>query len=173
MPSVKFSEVRSLLGKHDLLLNNEGPPRDEETEELRQALNAYFDGREAKYCVAGIDIYRYSDMPGVVQRLVPTLFQSIYDVATGLCAEGEKFLFQKGPIKGRFVSTGDGGFQILESPLHAIAFAIFFELALAAYNGFYVFPRLRQIVGALSVRYAITYDTLFEQDGNFFGAAII
>lgn len=173
MPAAKYDDVRNILAEHDADRSIGGLLTLDDTKSLRDTLAEYFSDRETSNCVLGFDIYRYSDMPREAQRVVPTLFRRIYDVASGICRNGERFIFQNTSFEGRFVSTGDGGFQVLETPLHAVLFACFFELALAAYNGFYVLPKLRQLVGSLSVRYAITLDALIEQDGNFFGPAII
>jgi hypothetical protein len=173
MPIAKYDEIRKLILEHDSRRSVDGLIPESEARNLREALASYFGGRESDQCVLGIDIYRYSDMISEAQRLVPTLFREIYNVAVGLCSKGEPFLFQNVQLEERFVSTGDGGFQVLPTPFHAVVFATFFELALASYNGSYVRPKLRRIVGAVSVRYAITFGPLIRQDDNFFGQAII
>ena len=81
--------------------------------------------------------------------------------------------YTKKIIENSFISTGDGGYLIFETPLHAMFFAINFEVVVRSYNSFHLFPRLRKIIGSISLRYAITYDTLFHFDNNFYGSAII
>ena len=140
---------------------------------LRAELAGYFTGKEVPRSVLGIDIYQYSRMPGECQRLVPTLFKLLYDTAWSLCCEKERFIFGSSEPPDAFVPTGDGGFKIFATPLQAIVFAVYFEVGLAAFNGYFLFPALRGMLGALSVRYALTHDLLIEQDNNFYGAAII
>jgi len=93
-----------------------------------------------------------------------------------LCLESNQFIFQhydKKKIEHSFISTGDGGYLILDTPMHAVVFAINFELVVRAYNSYHLFPKLRNIIGAISLRYAITYDTIFNFENNFYGSAII
>ena len=61
----------------------------------------------------------------------------------------------------------------MDSPVHSIVFAINFEIVVRAYNSYHLFPKLRNIIGAISLRYAITYDTLFHFEDNFYGSGII
>ncbi len=127
--------------------------------------------------VLGIDIYHYSGYPEPQQTMVPFLFMLLYRKTCELCIGQESFLFQKykggGKLEKHFISTGDGGFQIFETPLHAIAFAINFSVVLRAYNAFNFYPALREVVGELNLRYAITYDTVFYFENNFYGTSII
>jgi hypothetical protein len=57
--------------------------------------------------------------------------------------------------------------------MHALFFAINFEMVIRAYNSYHLFPKLRNIIGSLSLRYAISFDTLFRFDHNYYGSAII
>ena len=93
-----------------------------------------------------------------------------------MCLRSNQFIFQKytaQKIENSFISTGDGGFLIMDSPMHSIVFAINFEIVVRAYNSYHLFPKLRNIIGGISLRYAITYDTLFTFDNNFYGSGII
>jgi hypothetical protein len=154
-------------------IDGAGEQRDLAVAALRAATDRYFADKEVSRAVLGVDIYQYSRMPNECQRLVPTLFKILHDSAAALCATKETFLFHEAEFAKAFISTGDGGFQILETPLHAVVFAAVFEVNLVGFNGFHLFPALRELLGPISVRYALTYDTLFEQDANFFGPAII
>ncbi len=126
--------------------------------------------------VLGIDIYRYGQYKHLEQTLIPTIFKIFFDKTIRLCLENNQFVFQnydREKLKRSFISTGDGGFLILETPLHALFFAINFEMIVRAYNSYHLFPKLRNIIGSISLRYAITFDTMFHFDNNYFGSAII
>lgn len=126
--------------------------------------------------VLGIDIYQYSQYDYNKQTLIPFLFNLIYDEAAKNCKAKSGFLFQKQrsqSFKKEFINTGDGGFQLLETPLHSIALAINFQMIVRYYNAFRFYPNLRKMIGPISLRYAITTDRVFEYEGNFYGPAII
>ena len=87
--------------------------------------------------VLGIDIYQYSQYRSLEQSIVPFLFKLIYNEAVDLCMEKPGFIFQKykkEDFREQFIDAGDGGFQIFQTPLHAIIFAIHFELFVRYYN---------------------------------------
>jgi hypothetical protein len=169
---VAWHDVAKIVAAVDYPANEKGSGNPDDVERLRSALVAYFADKEASLAVLGLDIYQYSRMPNEHQRLVPTLFKLLNDVSLDLCLTKEASLFQH-DRSIPFVSTGDGGFQMFATPLHAVVYAAYFEVGLAAFNGYYLFPALRRLMGAISIRYAVTYDLLVEQDGNLYGAAII
>ena len=148
-----------------------------DSEDLREALSDHIDLNSfRKRAVLGIDIYRYGLYKHLEQVLIPPLFKILFEKAIRLCLENNQFIFQKyskEKIENAFISTGDGGFVIFDSPLHALFFAINFEMVIRAYNSYHLFPKLRSIIGSLSLRYAISYDTLFRFDHNYYGSAII
>lgn len=125
--------------------------------------------------VLGIDIYQYSQFEPLKQSLVPFLFNLIYRETEEICKRHSGFIFQTYPsrFKDHFISTGDGGFQIFDTPLHAITFAIQFELVVRYYNSFHFYPKLRKVIGHLNLRYALTHDKIYSFDNNFFGPSII
>ncbi|MCD6178409.1 MAG: hypothetical protein J7K39_00745 [Bacteroidales bacterium] len=130
----------------------------------------------SRQSVLGIDIYRYGMFRHLEQTLIPSIFKIFFDKTIHLCLQSNEFIFQhydKKKIENSFISTGDGGFLILDTPLHSVLFAINFEIVVRAYNSYHLFPKLRNIIGAISLRYAITYDALFSFDDNFYGSAII
>ena len=93
-----------------------------------------------------------------------------------LCLEQNQYVFQKysnDRFEKSFLSTGDGGYLILSTPLHALLFAINFQAVVRAYNSYHLYPKLRHIIGEISLRYAITYDAIYYFDNNFYGRAII
>jgi len=161
---VRIGEVKMLLTAPD------------PTDAIRAQLNAYFVASgEATRTVLGVDIYRYSRYEPEVQRLIPVLFRIIYDATIADLRTRESLLFSKSSEEYQrdFIPTGDGGFQVLATPLHAITFALFFETQLQWFNSYVTLPRAREMVGSLTVRWAITHDLLFRFDDNFFGSAII
>lgn len=126
--------------------------------------------------VLGIDIYRYGQYKHLEQTLIPALFKVLFDKAVRLCLENNQFVFQtytKEKIEKSFISTGDGGFLIFDTPLHSLFFAINFEMMVRSFNAYHHFPKLRKIIGSISLRYAVTYDTIFQFERNFYGSAII
>jgi len=145
--------------------------------QLYKALAAYIDPKNMwRKSVLGIDIYRYGMFKHLEQTMIPTLFKIFFTKTIRLCLESNQFIFQhydKKKIEHSFISTGDGGYLILDTPMHAVVFAINFELVVRAYNSYHLFPKLRNIIGAISLRYAITYDTIFNFENNFYGSAII
>jgi hypothetical protein len=168
-----LEELIRLFDQHDSALNLEGSGLAQDIKPLVQALDEYFLSRESARAVVGVDIYQYSRLDSARQRLVPAVFALLHQVALELCWERETFLFKTETREGHFISTGDGGYQMLSTPLHAVVFALYLELAFSAFNAYLHYPRVRAAIGPISVRYAITFDKIFEQDGNFFGTAII
>jgi hypothetical protein len=148
-----------------------------DSEDLQESLSEYINLRSfVKRSVLGIDIYRYGMFKHFEQVLIPPLFKILFEKAIRLCLENNQFVFQhytKEKFEKSFISTGDGGFVIFDTPLHALFFAINFEMVIRAYNSYHLYPKLRNIIGSLSLRYAISYDTIFHFDDNFYGSAII
>lgn len=129
-----------------------------------------------RFSVLGIDIYRYGLYKHLEQTMIPALFKILFDKTIRLCLENNQFVFQnytKEKIEKSFISTGDGGFLIFETPMHSLFFAINFEMMVRAFNSYHHFPKLRKIIGSISLRYAITYDTIFHFENNYYGSAII
>lgn len=148
-----------------------------DSEDLQEAISEYINLRSfVKRSVLGIDIYRYGLYKHLEQVLIPPLFKILFEKAIRLCLENNQFIFQRYTrerIEKSFISTGDGGFVIFDTPLHSLFFAINFEMVIRAYNSYHLFPKLRNIIGSLSLRYAISYETIFHFDNNYYGSAII
>lgn len=129
-----------------------------------------------EFSVLGIDIFRYSSFPVEKQIFVPVVFRQVYDYAVRILRDNFKWLFQsheKYLFDNRFISTGDGGYLILDTPLHSIVFGIVMELAFRMYNSFHLFAKLRNAVGAVTPRYSMAFGNVYKYDHNFFGAGII
>lgn len=82
---------------------------------------------KSKVTVLGFDIYKYSHYSGEKQPFIPHLFELIYNETWNLITQNFDFLFQNyrsidnsaAEMKhdDYFIDTGDGGFQLFESPL--------------------------------------------------------
>lgn len=132
--------------------------------------------RISKKAVLGIDMYQYSSYGEFEQTLIPFLFKTMFESTIRLCLENHKFIFQKydiARIERNFISTGDGGFMLFDNPLQALLFASNFAVVLRVYNAYHYYPKLRRIIGAINMRYAITYDKVYTFNNNYFGRGII
>jgi hypothetical protein len=172
-----FDQILAILKEYDTESIYEKVNIIPHSEDLFEQLQSYIDIKSfTRVSVLGIDIYRYGLYKHLQQILIPSVFKIIFNKAIRLCLENNQFVFQrytKERIEESFISTGDGGFLIFETPLHALFFAINFEMVVRAYNSYHLFPKLRDIIGSLSLRYAITYDTIFHLQHNYYGSAII
>jgi len=177
LKKLDFDKILDILHEYDTESIYEKVNIIPESEELYQKISSYIDTDSFRNrSVLGIDIYRYGMFKHMEQTLIPAIFKIFFEKTIRLCLESNQYVFQnytKERIENAFISTGDGGFLILDTPLHAVFFAINFEVVVRSYNSFHLFPRLRKIIGGISLRYAITYDTLFHFDNNFYGSAII
>lgn len=162
--------------------------RDEEyaekyTEEERKHISKL---TAKRFTVVGIDIYQYSLFPTERQIFIPHLFEMIYKESWSLMMQNFSYLFQhygkkfnddlnKQYLKSEdyFISTGDGGFQILETPIHAIFFLLTFSTILRFYNSDMFMRKLYAKIGNIDVRYAITHDEVYKFSENYYGSAII
>lgn len=172
-----FDSILDILREYDLESTYEKVNIIPDNTDLYEEISSYIDTESfSRRAVLGIDIYRYGMFKHLEQTLIPALFKIFFDKAIRLCLESNQYVFQnynKKSIEKAFISTGDGGFLILETPLHAVLFAINFELVVRSYNSFHLFPKLRKTIGSINLRYAITHDTLFHFDENYYGSAII
>ena len=140
---------------------------------------------EKKHTVVGIDIYQYSSFPTNKQIFIPHLFELIYNQTWDLITQNYSFIFQDyhkfGDLRNNedivpkeyFISTGDGGYQILETPIHAILFILTFATIVRLYNSDLFMRKLHAKIGNIELRYTITLDDLYKYRKNFYGAAII
>ncbi len=176
MHPVKYEEIIDIIKRHDVEDQFEEYNETEIDENLVQEISEYFSSKYKRYAVVGIDIYKYSNYEKHKQSLIPILFQIIYSETVKNCLKYEPFLFQKignDDFIKSFISTGDGGFQLMPTPLHALTFIVYFEANLRIFNSYKSYPKLRQWIGKINLRYCITYDELFQLDNNYYGTAII
>lgn len=174
---MQFDQILELLRKVDTESIYEKVTKVPHSDDLYKELESSVNLKEFKrFSVLGIDIYRYGLYKHLEQTMIPALFKILFDKTIRLCLENNQFVFQdytKEKIEKSFISTGDGGFLIFETPLHSLFFAINFEMMVRSFNAYHHFPKLRKIIGSISLRYAITYDTIFHFENNYYGSAII
>jgi len=135
--------------------------------------------------VIGIDIYRYSRYPIEKQMFIPHLFDLIYEETWHLIKQNYVFLFQEyGTLKDfikdkfinhkeQFISTGDGGFQIFPTPIHAIIFVLTFATIVRLYNSDLFMRKMFARIGNIELRYALTWDEIYKYRNNYYGSALI
>lgn len=149
----------------------------EETDMLKDYEKNLFKAKNKK-AILGIDIYKYSQYKTIPQVLIPYLFNELRKTTIKGVLEYEPFIFQnhsEQKLIDNFIDTGDGGFQILDNPLEATLFAIYFQLNLHGYNSGEPINGdcLKKLIGEIKLRYAITYDEIYKFNNNFYGVAII
>lgn len=175
--SLSHDEIQNILSDHDQRIIFEKTNIIPNERDLRELLNAYVDYNQINVrAVLGIDIYQYSTYGEFEQTLIPFMFKTLFSATIRMCLENHRFIFQEydeARIERNFISTGDGGFLIFSTPLHALLFASNFAVVLRIYNAYHFFPKLRSIIGGISIRYAITYDKIYSFENNFYGRAII
>lgn len=175
---LKFEELLSTLESEDRKDYYDSSIQKPDSKTLEELLNNYVDGENIpSKTVLGIDIYRYSKYNELPQNLVPFLSEIILKELIRHCLNHETYIFQKYEneeiFRKNMINTGDGGFFIFDTPIHAITFAIKFESIIRAFNSFHFYPKLRNIMGTINLRYAITYDKVCRYRDNFYGAGII
>ena len=126
--------------------------------------------------VLGIDIYKYSKYELVAQTLIPYIFRKIiYSVVDDLQKYESVFFkdFTNEDFGEAFIGTGDGGYVILDTPLHALLFAIYLASKLKIYNTGKLAPHEYKVTGEITYRYAMSLGRVYQLEGNWFGPAII
>jgi hypothetical protein len=177
LKTLSYDELRKILEEHDQRVvfekTNIIPDSQELYEVLRKHISYNDIGRKS---VLGIDIFKYSSYGVFEQTLIPFLFKTLFKNATRLCLTNHRFIFQhydEEYFQKNFISTGDGGYIMFDTPLHSLVFAINFAVMLRVYNAYHLYPRLRRIIGGVSMRYAITLDKIYMFENNFYGRGII
>lgn len=177
LKNIFHSEIKEILDRMDKRVvfdkTNVIPDHRSLQKELKGYINYDKVNRKA---VLGIDMYQYSSYGHFEQTLIPFLFKTMMDSTIKLCIENHTFIFQKYDkerIERNYISTGDGGFLMFDNPLQALLFACNFAVVLRVYNAYHFYPRLRRIIGAINMRYVITYDKVYTFDNNYYGRGII
>jgi len=176
---VTYDSIKKILDAHDTENSLGLPNGGVEDTELKTALEAVIKSNsQIKMAVLGIDVYRYSGQTEALkQSLVPFVLRMLYRTTWAKCCGEQTYLFQKYKgtnFEAQFIDTGDGGYLLFDTPIHALVFAITFELLLRLFNSFQWYPGLRTILGEeISLRYAMTYGGVFSFGTNFYGPSII
>lgn len=126
--------------------------------------------------ILGIDIYRYSKYALVAQTLIPYIFHKIiYSVIDDLNKYEPLFFanYSQNTFNNNFINTGDGGYIILDTPIHGLLFSIYLSSRLKTYNTGNLYPKEYEITGEITYRYAMCLGELFNFEDNWFGPAII
>lgn len=173
----EIQEVMSDRLKKDLIDDKEIVDNTNREAFIRIAAHHLKSALSENFAVLGIDIYEYSKKKPVPQALVPFVFDSVYEETTASVIKGLPYVFQdyhaKKDFEDHFIGTGDGGFQIFDTPLHALLFAVMFELNLRTYNAGRLYPALQAVVEDITLRFALTYDIVYRLRGRYYGTAII
>jgi len=125
--------------------------------------------------VLGIDLYQYSKYSKNAQTIIPYLIHLIYDdTVYDLNRYETTFFYDYDQAKFResFVDTGDGGFILFDTPFHALFFAVYFAFNVLRYNTKKLRSEIYDVIGPISLRYALTQDDIFQFDSNWYGPAI-
>lgn len=132
--------------------------------------------------ILGVDIYRYSQYPVVEQTYIPVVFNELYKATVKDLIKGEPFIFEAyglsaSDFEKRFISTGDGGFQIFNNPVEAVVFALYFQMNVKLFvSGSSSMPYaelLHKMIDNIDLRYAITSDLIYLFNSTYFGPGII
>lgn len=141
------------------------------------SIESYLNGFVEKKAVLGFDIYQYSQFASLKQSLIPHLFKKLYALTIKNCIENEQFFFaynSKSDFEKKLIDTGDGGFQIFDSPFEAMIFSIYFQANIVRYNsGNKNLLDLYTLIGQINLRYSLTYDNVYNYKNNYYGPAII
>ena len=177
LKNIHISEIKKILEQRDKRVLFEKTNIIPDHRSLLKDLKEYVSYDQIKRkAVLGIDMFQYSSYGEFEQTLIPFLFKTMIHSSIKLCLDNHKFIFQKynhERIERNFISTGDGGFFMFDNPLQAVLFASNFAVVLRVFNAYHYYPRLRRIIGAINMRYAITYDKVYTFDNNYYGRGII
>jgi len=177
LKTLSYEDLRKILEEHDQRVVFEKTNIIPDSQDLYEVLRKYISYNDiGRKSVLGIDIFKYSSYGVFEQTLIPFLFRTLFKSATKLCLTNHKFIFQnydEEHFEKNFISTGDGGYIMFDTPLHSLLFAINFAVMLRTYNAYHLYPRLRRIIGGVSMRYAITLDKIYVFENNFYGRGII
>lgn len=174
---LKYKELLEAVEKFDTTNINTSYATIPEENDLEEYLDDMIHPESfSNKSILGIDIFQYSQYELKKQTLIPFLFKLIQDAVFKNCIESNGYLFQKNSsekLQKDFIHTGDGGFQILDTPLHAVSLAINYELFIRYYNSYHFYPKLRKLIGPISLRYSISSGAIFQFNQNYFGPGII
>jgi len=172
-----YNKLHEILDRCDTKDKLDGPGCVPESTEVKDALAEVVDAKSfGNQAVLGIDVYRYSQLGLLPQSVVPFVLRLLYSEVYRNSRSSCNYLFHDSDdeLREHFIDTGDGGFQLLETPVQALVFALEFETMLRLFNSFRLYPGLRSMFDTdITVRYAITYDKIVAFDDNYYGPGII
>ena len=175
--NLSYENVMEILNTYDTRYSYERIKKAPDESEIKNALTKHLhETNFGKKAVLGIDIRKYGAFNDFVQPLIPVLYEILFEESIRQCLETQEFIFQKysrESIHKHTISTGDGGFMIFDTPLHALLFASSFAITLRQYNSYHLYPKFRACIGEINLRYAITYDRIYCINNNFFGRSVI
>ena len=191
---LSYKELLDILDAHDSKDKFDKPGSVPGCGELKEALRTAFDLKRLDdqsadsldeqslessddQAVLGIDVYQYSQFEALPQSLIPFIVRLLYSEVCHQVFSECPYLWHdtnEEELRKHFIDAGDGGYQLLDTPIHAVLFALSFETILRTLNSFRFYPRLRRLLPRdLSVRYAITYRNVFTFEHNYYGPGII
>ncbi len=135
--------------------------------------------KEYQKTVLGFDIYGYSKYEEIKQRALPLIFYKLYQESLDKVLENSIYFnaLNNHDLPEAFINTGDGGFQILHTPIHAILLLKHFHFLIHSFNTGKICSPLRSYIGRIDIRYAITMGNVnkveHEYYENYYGDAII
>ena len=175
--TLKHQEIIKILEEFDKRIVFEKTNMIPDETDLLEELDLYIGYEDIGFkSVLGIDIFQYSSYGEIEQTMLPFVFTTLFKATINICLRNHRYIFQKygeDLMEKNFISTGDGGFLILDSPLHSLLFASNFAVILRIFNSYHFYPKLRKIVGPIKLRYAITYDKIYSFENNYYGLAVI
>jgi len=161
-------------------LDDFGTKTDTDYKDIRERVQGVL---STPFAVLGIDIYKYSEFAELEQAMIPKLFSEVYSQTCSLIEQNFHYLFQKytspelpilrSTARKYFIGTGDGGYQIFHTPLHCIVFASVFEAVVRQYNTRHFMTKIFDLVGPITLRYAMTLNSIYSGENSFYGKAII
>ena len=175
-----FDDLKNLLGKIDSPevgnIASQMPSATEQSE-FDSKLSEFLDNSsENNKTVLGIDIYKYSQFKDNQQKMIPFIFSLLRQEAIKTFFDCEPFFsngYTKQQMEDDMIDSGDGGYLFFNTPIDAIIFLMYFNTFIHLFNSYHLYPKLRKYVGSITIRYAITHNSLYKIDSNFYGAAII
>lgn len=152
-------------------------PGIEANEGYRKAVEVFLKTEsDPDVCILGIDIYRYSQYENSKQKIIPFLLHLFLKEAFRVFKMNELFIsepYDDKYLETHFVDTGDGGFLIFETPLDALLFMLEFNFNIHIFNSFCLYPKLREYLGPITFRTALTFDKIYRFSKNWYGSSII
>ncbi|PKA14305.1 hypothetical protein [Leptospira haakeii] len=157
------------------IIIDDGKSKDEVIKEFI----SYVRGDETKRVVLGFDIYRYSSYEPDKQASITMLFNSLYISCINNLTKNHPLFnsVTRDEFMQLFISTGDGGYQILHTPIHALIVLFNFHNVIVQYHTNPNLREFRNFLGSIELRYVITIEDIYRINHfsyvNHYGKGII